>query len=209
MEKKLIIITLLIISTFLTGCLKQEADLQKPNLQEKPDQSEQQVQEKKLPIEEITKDWQEYTSDEYGYKIKFPSDWQENQAYSNPNISSDVVFSSISEDQRKEQPYAIFSISIEEAKDRNLANYNLIDDLVKDSYKKSTLEISNNQSVLLITIDDNKDQGNIIILRDGYFYRLTWNATTIEARRLYEEIFKKILASFKFTHQPKIKQNWI
>ena len=209
MEKKLIIITFLMISTFLTGCLKQEADLQKSDLQEKPDQSEQQVQEKKLPIEEITKDWQEYISDQYGYRIKFPSDWQEHKTYPNPNISSDMVFSSISEDQREEQAYAIFSISIEEAKDRNLANYNLIDDLVKDSYKKSTLEISNNQSVLLITIDDNKDQGNIIILRDGYFYRLTWNATTIETRRLYEEIFKKILATFKFTHQPEIKQNWI
>ena len=200
-----LLITLLVV---LSGCIKQNAVFR-----EKPAQEEEQVQDQKqkkpLLINEITKDWQEYESEQYGYKIKFPSDWQKHNTYPKPNISPEIIFSNISEDQRNSQPYAIFSISIEEAEDRNLNGYNIIGDLVMEGYNKSTLEISNTQAALLITDDDNKDLASIFILRDGYFYRLTWNATTRAYRAQFEEIFKQIIATFKFTNKPVIDQKWI
>lgn len=200
-----LLVTLLVV---LSGCVKQNIVFE-----EKPSQEKEQVQEQKqkkpLLINEITKDWQEYESEQYAYKIKFPSNWQKHNTYPKSNLSPEIIFSNIFEDQRASQPYAIFSISIEETKDRNLNGYNVIGDLVMEGYNKSTLEISNTQAALLITDDDNKDLASIIILHDGYFYRLTWNATTRVYRAQFEEIFKQIIATFKFTGKPVIDQKWI
>jgi len=186
---------LIIIAIFLTGCIKQNSVLE-----EKPDQTEkiQETENKPLPIEVITQGWQEYNHDQYGFKIKFPPDWQQHLTYPKPNLLPEVIFSSISEDQRSKQPYAIFFVSVEEAKDRNLTGYNIIGDLVEEGYNQSSLKINNTQAVLLITDDNNKDLASIIILHNDYFYRLTWNATTGAYRTQFEEIFKKIIATFKF-----------
>lgn len=208
MNKKIkftaLLITLLVV---LSGCVNQDIVFEEKPAQE--EQIQEQKQEKTLLINEITQDWQEYKSEQYGYKIKFPSDWQKHNTYPKLNLSAEIIFSNIPENQRDNQPYAIFSVSIEEAKDRNLIGYNVIGDLVMEGYNKSTLEISNTQAALLITDDDNKDLASIIILRDGYFYRLTWNATTRAYRAQFEEIFKQIIATFKFTNKPIINQQWI
>ncbi|MFC1626990.1 PsbP-related protein [Patescibacteria group bacterium] len=187
---------------------KSDFDSNQPSIEESRTSSDQNSQAQL--ISNMTDNWQEYSNDKYGYTIKFPQDWHQHQTYPDPSINTHIVFSSVAEDRRDDQPYAIFGISMELAKDRNLKGYKFIGDHVMDGYEKSTLEISNTQAAMLITSDDNKDLGHIVILRDGYFYRLTWNATTRVTRAEFEEIFKQIIATFKFTHRPKTdNQQWI
>jgi len=211
MKKIILASALLLLASFLITKLIQSIEPAK----EETNQVQESQPEKKetsnqpLPINDITQNWQEYKNDQYGYKIKFPPDWKINQTYPNPNIPAHIVYSTLEETKRDDEPYAILGISIEPAKDRNLNGYYVIGDLVMDGYEKYSLEISNTQGALLITSDDNKDLANLVVLRDGLFYRLTWNATTRASRAKYEETFKQILATFKFTHRPKIDQNWI
>lgn len=128
--------------------------------------------------DEMTADWQEFKNDELKYQLKYPPDWI---------YTPQATFS-------KEGVY--FRVSVELAKFQNLTDYPIIEDLLKDGYEKIDLETPNGKAKLMLTNHNDKDLANMFLMRDGYLYRLTWNAIP-ELRHQYAETFKQIVASFK------------
>ena len=122
--------------------------------------------------------------------------------------SGGISFTSLPVDQLAND-HARFTVFIEESKQRNLDNYPAVENLEKDGYNKSHLEFLNTPAYFLITTDTNKDHAVIFTQKDGYFYRLNWNATTPKLRAEYKEIFKQILATFEFTELPNQDHLWI
>jgi hypothetical protein len=196
--KKIIIIA--ISSIILTGCL------QAPPVVET---GSNQAQKAISPIEELTKDWQQFENQKLGYQLKFPQDWH---LTDNPqvksNLSPGISFVSLPIDQLNND-HARFTVLVEESKQWNLDSFPPIENLEKDGYNKSHLEFLNTPAYFLITSDTNKDQAVIFTHKDGYFYRLSWNATTPKLRFDYKEIFKQILATFNFTDLPDKDHLWI
>lgn len=199
--KKLIL--LIIISLFLSGCLKAPP---KPEEETVVDASEPKT--KTTLIDEQTKDWQVYQNQKLGFKLKYPSEWYQTDLSIKANLQAGINFLSVSENQ-VEKDHARFTVFVEEAKDRNLENFDFIENLEKDGYEKSYLEFLNTPAYFLITTDINKDHAVIILKKDGLFYRLNWTATTPQLRQDYRELFKQIIATFEFTNLPDKDHLWI
>lgn len=200
--KKLTI--LLVLSLFLSGCLQAPP---KPESETVVDASS--PKQKTTAIDQQTQDWQPFENPKLGYKLKYPLDWHlTNNPQAKTNLSPGISFISVPVDQLAND-HARFTVLVEESKQNNLDNYPPIENLEKDGYNKSHLEFNNTPAYFLITTDINKDHAVIFTQKDGYFYRLNWNATTPKLRAEYKEIFKQILATFDFTDLPSKDHLWI
>jgi photosystem II reaction center protein PsbP len=199
------IILLVIASIILSGCLKPTTEKPEGNNQSSPEVKSS----TSTLIDQQTQGWQEYENQELGYKLKFPQDWHlTDNPQARTNLSPGISFISLPVDQL-ELDHARFTVLVEESKQWNLDSYPPIENLEKDGYNKSHLELNNTPAYFLITSDTNKDLVVIFTQKDGYFYRLNWNATTPKLRHDYQEIFKQILATFDFIDLPKSDHLWI
>ncbi len=199
--KKLALITAF--SLLLAGCLKAPP---KPEPEAVVDASTPQ---KTTVIDQQTENWQQFENNQLGYKLKYPQSWHlTDSPQAKTNLSPGISFLSVPQDQLTSD-HARFTVLVEPSKQFNLDNYPPIENLEKDGYNKSHLEFNNTPAYFLITTDINKDHAVIFTQKDGYFYRLNWNATTRKLRAEYKELFKQILATFKFTDLPDKDHLWI
>jgi len=184
--KKLIFLVL--ISIFLSGCFKTPTQ---SKVEPEPKPSPKIVS----PIDKLTQDWQEYKNQEYSYLIKYPPNWY---LYPQVNSSSPIVLANQKTDQTKDN-YANFTILIKETNGTNLTSYSEITESIDAGFINSNLEISGSPAVLLVGSYQNQFTASIYILHKDYFYRLAWQATDEQTYNQEKEIFKQILATFKFT----------
>lgn len=194
---------IIILSLFLTGCLSAPP---KPEVESTVDAST--PQQKTTILDQQTQNWPVYQNQKLGFKLKYPPDWHQTNLPIKANLKAGINFLSVPENQIQ-TPHARLTVYVEESKDRNLNNFAFIENLEKDGYEKSYLEFLNTPAYLLITTDINKDQAVIITQKDGNFYRLNWTATTFELRQDYRQLFKQIIATFKFTDLPEKDHLWI
>jgi hypothetical protein len=153
-------------------------------------------------IDQLTADWQEFKSDQFGYQIKYPKNWY---LLSEPEtkLPQQVSFG---------RDQAIFTVRVEESRYKNIDDHTHIEDLERNWYHKINLEVANTQARLLVLnegSDTNKELATMFLLRDGYLYQLSWNATTVDLRRELEETFMRMIATFEFTPLPPREKIWI
>lgn len=185
------IIVIIIFSVFLSGCLKAPP---------KPDITDSEPSPKPTsPIEEITKDWQQFENEAYAYLVKYPQEWHFHPNAINPPPPRAIFLSDVEVGQTKDS-YASFTILTDEANGRNLTNYPEITESIDAGFVNSDLEISGSKAVLLVGINQNQFKASVYVLRNNLFYRLSWQGTDKIAYQRNIDIFKQILASFKFTN---------
>lgn len=186
MKKILIILTT---SLILTGCLNST-----PIPESAPSPSPKTAS----PIEKLTKDWQVFENQQYSYTIKYPLNWNFHPTAINPPPPTNIFLSNAPIGQLQDN-YANFTVSVIESLGKNLTSHAEITESIDAGFIKSDLEISGSPAVLLVGINQHLYTANIYVLHGDYFYRLGWQATDENNFNQSKEVFKQILATFKFT----------
>jgi len=184
------LVILIFFSIFLSGCLKTP-----PKPESEPAASPQTIS----PIEALTKDWQQFENQKYSYLIKYPQEWHFHPQALNPPPPQAIFLANVPPGKATGS-YASFTVFIDEAFGRNLTSYSEITEAIDEGYVNSDLEISGSPAVLLVGNNQNQHQANIYVLRNDLFYRLGWQGTDENSYQQNKEVFKKILATFKFTN---------
>lgn len=144
-------------------------------------------------------DWQEYSNDRYGYKIKYPSDWYFIKEGYSPPPPTTIKLSSI------KNPYPSASdehlsieISVDQALGRTLDNYEEIANLKSQYYQETRFTVDGESAARINVPDPNSSEPiSVYIQHKDYIYRIVWSDNTdefIQNRKLFE----KILLSFTF-----------
>jgi hypothetical protein len=184
--RKIILFTLA--SLLLSGCLKTP-----PKIETEPTQAPKTIS----PIEELTKDWQQFENQVYSYSIKYPQNWYFHPQAINPPPPAAIFIANVKPNETKGS-YASFTITTDKVLDRNLTSYPEITELIDAGYIESNLEISGSQAILLVGSNQNRFQASVYVMHGDYFYRLGWQGTDEPIYNQEKEVFKQILATFKF-----------
>ena len=153
------------------------------------------------PINDITKNWQEYKNEKYSYLIKYPQDWYFHPQTMNPPPPRAIFLANVVEGETQGN-YASFTVLIDDSLGRNLTNHSEITESIDAGFIQSDLVISGSPAVMLIGSNQNQFISIIYVLHKSYFYRLGWQATDEKTYNLQKEIFRQIIATFKFTNLP-------
>ena len=182
------IILLFLAPFFLSGCLQAP-----PVVETESTPSPETVS----PIDELTKDWQQFENQVYSYSIKYPQSWYFHPQAINPPPPAAIFLANV-KPKETQGSYASFTVTTDKVLDRNLTSYPEITELIDAGYINSNLEISGSPAVLLVGSNQNRFQASVYVLHGDYFYRLSWQGTDEAIYNQEKEVFKQILATLKF-----------
>jgi hypothetical protein len=181
-------ILLLAITSILSGCLKAP-----PKIETESNQAPKTIS----PIEELTKDWQQFENQVYSYSIKYPQSWYFHPLAINPPPPRAIFLANVEPGETKGN-YASFTVLIDESLGRNLTNHSEVTESIDAGYINTNLEISGSPAVLLVGLNQNRFTASVYVLHGDYFYRLGWQGKDEQSYNQEKETFKQILATFKF-----------
>lgn len=192
---KYLIITILTLTIFLTGCKKQEIvvnnNIVQKDVIEKNIKSSTSTQiediEESTNIDGIYKDWKTYRNDEYWFEISYPTDWN---AYSVDEVGiwkpkKNQVINIVPKDTPKN--YAAIQVAVLEKKEIELKKYEFI---------LSLKQVNKTNDVLFFYKTDNVLFSEYYILSDNYIYQFDLLDGFVNYSK-GDEMMRKIVYSFE------------
>lgn len=147
------------------------------------------------PGEDETASWQILENSTYGYYFKYPDNWYVHEKGFAPPPPRTTMVASVPQDS-DEINYTSFWVSVDDAQDKTLDNYDEIVNLVQKGDKKSNFEIDSERAVKL---EHRNGLGwSVYILKDKSIYRLDAGCGTKALYETDKKTLELITESFKF-----------
>lgn len=139
--------------------------------------------------------WPEYSSQTYGYQLKYRYDWT--QLPIDPNTPNQTVFVNLTKADPPTKPHVSFIVAVAKRDNQNLDDYPEIVELKAQGYPPRKLTIADSPAVFIDNLGPDGDLLSVFISHGDYIYRFSTSQTESGLIKPHLETILQMIASFK------------